>query len=86
MTTIHHPVRHHTGPYVAAAAIVLAGLVAALVTVVLSTSVGSDRTPPAVHPKPIAMRHFPGPTFREVCFAHRPVQSIDLVGPGCIVR
>jgi hypothetical protein len=85
MSTIHHPVQHHTGLYVAAAAIVLAGLLAALVAAVFWPSNASDGTP-AENVKQTSVRPYHGPMFREVCFAHRPAQSIELARSGCRVQ
>jgi hypothetical protein len=86
MSTIHHPVQHHTGLYVAAAAIVLAGLLAALVAAVFWPSNASDGTPPATNIGQHSVHHFPGPMFKEVCSAMRPGTSIELARSGCRVR
>jgi hypothetical protein len=82
MSTIHHPVQHHTGLYVAAAAIVLAGLLAALVAAVFWLSNASDGTSPASKTGQYALQQDNGPNFREVCHAGRPGASIELT-PAC---
>jgi hypothetical protein len=80
MTTIHHPVHHHTGLYVVAGAIVLAGLLAALVAAVFWPSNASDVTPPAITGQ---TRVYQGPMFKEVCSAMRHGLSIELARSGC---
>jgi len=77
MTTIHQPVHHHTGLYVAAAAIVLAGLLAALVAAVFWPSNASDVTPP-VNTGPAQVQQYHGQTFHELCFAGRPGAPFEL--------
>jgi hypothetical protein len=89
MSTIHQPVHHHhhhTGLYFTAAAIVLGGLLAVLMAAVFSTSSGSGTPTPDQSLQGNSAKTYRGPMFREVCFAHRPGQSIDLSGPGCVVR
>lgn len=83
MSTIHHTVHHHTGLYVTAAAIVLAGLLAALVAAVFWPSNASDGTP-AQKLGQTSVQQYHGRTFHEVCFAHRPGQPIELTAPGCV--
>lgn len=83
MSTIHHPVQHHTGLYVAAAAIVLAGLLAALVAAVFWPSDASDGTPPAQGVVHTTIRHYPGTAFKEVCAAGRHGGTIELASSGC---
>jgi hypothetical protein len=84
MSTIHQPVHHHhTGLYLTAAAIVLAGLLAALVVAVFWPSHASDGTPPAQNIDQSSVRPYHGPPFREVCFAHRSGQSVELAQSGC---
>ncbi|MFZ2012253.1 MAG: hypothetical protein WAV00_00330 [Nocardioides sp.] len=78
MTTIHRPVHHHTGLYVAAAAIVLAGLLAALVAAVFWPSNASDGTPPADKGGGNRVQQYHGQTFHELCFAGRPGAPTDL--------
>jgi hypothetical protein len=82
MSTIHHPVQHHTGLYVAAAAIVLAGLLAALVAAVFWPSNASDGTPPT-NTGQNSVQPYHGPMFKEVCSAGRPGASIELARGGC---
>jgi hypothetical protein len=82
MSTIRHPIQNHTWWYAAAAA-VIGGLLAVLVATVFSSYLGSDATSPSVPAQTSAVRHFPGPTFREVCFAHRTGQSDELAQSGC---
>jgi hypothetical protein len=82
MSTIHHPVHHHAGLYVTAAAIVLAGLLAALVVAVFWPSDASDGTPPAGMPG-TTVRPYHGAMFREICAAARPGASIELARSGC---
>jgi hypothetical protein len=81
MSTIRHPIHHHARSY-AVTALVL-GLLAVLVVAVLPAYLGSDGTSPAAHVNTTAIRHFPGPTFRAVCFARRPGQPIELARTGC---
>jgi hypothetical protein len=82
MSTIHHPV-HHTGLYVTAAAILLAGLLAALVAAVFWPSDASDGTPPAESVNHATVRSSHGPIFRELCAAGRSGASIELARSGC---
>ncbi len=86
MTTIHHPVHHHTGLYVAATAIVLAGLLAALVAAVFWPSNASDVTPPPSNTGPNTVQQYHGPMFKELCFAGRPGASIELKRACTIAR
>lgn len=81
MSTIHHPVHHHAGLYVAAGAILLAGLLAALVAAVFWPSNASNDVPPAQNIHPV--QSYRGPTFRELCSAGRQATSIELVRSGC---
>ena len=82
MSTIHHPV-HHTGLYVTAAAIVLAGLLAALVAAVFWPSDASDGTPPPDGVNHATVRPYHGPMMRELCAAGRSGASIELARSGC---
>jgi hypothetical protein len=84
MTTIHHPVHHHTGLYVTAGAIVLAGLLAALVAAVFWPSNASDGTPPANTVGGTGVHY--GQTFHELCFAGRPGAPIELKRPCSVAR
>ncbi len=83
MSTIHHPVQHHTGLYVVAAAIVLAGLLAALVAAVFWPSDASDGTPPAKQSQ-TSVHPYRGPAFRQLCLEGRPGTSIELARSGCV--
>jgi hypothetical protein len=76
MSTILHPVQHHTRLYVAAAAALAVGLLIVLMTAVFSTS-GSDSVivPPSVG--------LGGPAYRVPCFAGHPSMSIELARSGC---
>ena len=78
MSTILHPVQHHTRLYAAAAAALAVGLLIVLMTMVFSRS-GSD----AVIITPSAFSH--GHVYRVPCFAGHPSMSIELARSGCRV-
>jgi hypothetical protein len=84
MSTIRHPVQHHTWWYAAAAAIVMGGLLAVLMATVFSTSTSSGSTTPAQSVPGTSAKPYHGPMFHEVCFVHRPAQNIELPGAGCV--
>jgi hypothetical protein len=81
MSTIHHPVQHHAGLYLTVAAIVLAGLLAALIAAVFWPSDASDGTPPTGDVTTVRPYH--GSMFREICAAGRLGASIELSRSGC---
>ena len=80
MSTIPHPIHHHTRLYaaVAAAALVI-GLVAVLMVTVFHTSSDSVAMQ---KPPPRTVRVQPAP-YSAPCFASRPGSSIELVRSGC---
>ena len=80
MSTIQRHAPQHHWWYAAAAAAAAIGLLALLVTNVFWVSSGSEGTapPPAAHMSTVPEYH-----GREVCFAHRSTQSIELARAGC---
>ena len=76
MSTILHPVQHHTRVYAAAAAALAVGLLIVLMTLVFSRS-GSD----AVITTPSGFSY--GHVYRVPCFAGHPTMSIELARSGC---
>ena len=80
MSTILHPVHHHTRLYASVAAAALAiGLVAVLVIAALQTSSDSVAMQ---KPPPRTVRVQPAP-YSAPCFASRPGSSVELVRSGC---
>jgi len=72
-TTIRHPVHTHTWWFAAAAAVAIAGLLAALMVAVFSQSPFVDTQ----------AYHHPPPRTLHACFAERPTASIELARTGC---
>lgn len=84
MSTIHHSVHHHAGLYLTAAAIVLAGLLAALVAAVFWPSHASDVPRPALTVENSSVQPYHGQLLHPVCFAQRHGEkTIELGRAGC---
>jgi hypothetical protein len=81
MSTVHHhPAHPHVWLYAAAA--VAAGFVAVLVITVFATSSGAgDTSPGGTGGSNVTQYH--GPMFRQICFAMRPGDTIELAHSGC---
>ena len=77
MSTILHPVQHHTRLYAAAASALAVGLLIVLMATVFGRSGSVVTTPPPLD------RVGHGHAYAVPCFAGHPSMSIELVRSGC---